>query len=148
MVEQTMKQITDIAEEIKNNAPADVALEIGDVLRQGDLYVVRVHSLPQQRRRRGNRQLADGDTQGSRHVLRGKCGLFDVDSEDVAGLLRKADRRFEVRDYQVGPAFETAGPATIEHPEHGHRTLSEPGCYLTVFQRSLTVDEREERARD
>lgn len=148
MLEKTMKQITEAAEDIKNDAPAGVALAVGDVLRQGDLYVVRVHELPARKTKRKNRQLADGDTQGSRHVLRGKCGLFDVRAGDVDALLKKADRRFDVRDYQVGPAFETTEAITIEHPEHGHRTLTEPGCYISIFQRSLTADEREERARD
>ncbi len=148
MVSNVLREVTEQAEAIKNNAPASVGVEIGDVVRQGDLYLVRIHELPKSRKKRSNRQLADGDTQGSRHVLRGKAQLYDVDAQQAIALLKKADRRFDVRDYQVGPGIQIEEPATVEHPEHGHRTLTEPGCYLSIFQRSLTAEQLEERARD
>jgi hypothetical protein len=138
------------AEQLKSDAHADVALAIGDNLRQGDLYVVRVDQMPDGKPRT-NRQLAIGSTQGSRHILDGKVkSLIDPDFAGAARSLTRLDRRIELRPYQIGPAFEVSrGKAvTITHPEHGDRTLTEPGCYQVVYQRALDADEQEMREQD
>lgn len=145
-----IREIDQRAESIKNDDDADVSLAVGDVLRQGDLYIVRIHELPIGRKPRKDRQLAEGDTQGSRHVLEGDARLFDLEQvTDVNREIAKACGPMNLREYQIGPVFEVgADGATLAHPEHGNRALTDPGCYATVFQRSLTADDREERARD
>lgn len=150
-IKQTMEQIGQQAEAIRNDDHAPVSMAIGDVCRQGDLYLVRLGELPIGRKARKNRQLAEGDTQGSRHVLEGDAELFDLDQvNDLEREVRRAcGDSVALRDYQIGPVFLVGeAGATVTHPEHGDRTLSEPGCYATIFQRSLTSDDREERARD
>lgn len=147
-IEKALAEQHELAEQIRSDAPREVSLGKQDVIRQGDIYIARIPNLPAKMTARKNRQLADGNTQGSRHVLNGDAELYDPDIDGMKEVLAKAYPQLDVQDYQIGPAFETHGPVTVDHPEHGNRTLTEPGCYAVVFQRSLTADMREERARD
>lgn len=138
-----------VSEQICSDAPRDLTLGKQDVVRQGDIYILPLSKLPPCLKNRASRQLADGDTQGSRHVLAGDAEMFDPQyTGDVAAFIGSEYPGVQLREYQIGPVFLAKGPVTVEHPEHGHRTLTEPGAYAVVFQRSLTADDREERARD
>ncbi len=147
-IEKALAEQHELAEQIRSDEPREVSLGKQDVLRQGDIYIARIPSLPVTKKIRKDRQLADGNTQGSRHVLTGDADLYDPDTTAMREVLAKSYPHLDVQDYQIGPTFETRGPVTVEHPEHGNRTLTEPGCYATVFQRSLEADGREARARD
>jgi hypothetical protein len=106
---------------------------IGDVVRQGDLYLVCVENASGTRT--SNRQLAPGDTQGSRHVLAGDCEVF-IDCQSVANVPREL----------LGPAFRCSGDVTVEHPEHGHKILPAGTCWAVVYQRAFAEEIR--RAQD
>ena len=134
------------AERIKSDEHASVSLAIGDNLRQGDIYVVRVNRMPAGKPRT-SRQMAVGNTQGSRHVLVGDLvSLVDADVADATDVLHGL--MDSPRPYQIGPAFETAEPVTLTHPEHGDRLLTEAGCYQVIYQRALDGEEREMREQD
>lgn len=147
-IQKALADQNELAETIRSDEPRSLALGKQDVVRQGDIYIMPLSKLPKNLRKRTSRQLADGDTQGSRHVLVGPADLFNADPMDMADLIAKEYPGVELREYQIGPVFKTDGAVTVEHPEHGHRTLTEPGCHVVIFQRSLDADGREERARD
>lgn len=148
VMEKAMKDQDELSHQIKSDASRSLAMGRRDVLRQGDIYILKLPTIPAKATPRTNRQLADGNTQGSRHVLKGKVELYDAEPGDVLAMVREEYPEVDLRDYQIGPVFRTAGGSVVEHPEHGNRELSEPGCYGVVFQRSLDADGREERARD
>src|SRR5690349_19760899 len=97
---------------------ADCMMAVGDAYAQGDLYFVRIPGLPKSAKPRANRQLAEGDTQGSRHVC--TVGeVYDADPKEVAAMVRAASDQVVDPKY-VGPVITTAGGrAYVEHPEHG-----------------------------
>lgn len=139
------------AETIRNDSPRtfdESSLEVWTGTEQGDLYIIRIASLPASAKPRQDRQLAEGNTRGSRHVLSvGEC--FDAVPQEVADLLNKHVMNANVQDRYIGPVFRTReGVATIEHPEHGdHRYEGDMTC-VVVYQRALDAEEREARVAD
>lgn len=131
----------------------DSMLGVGDNIAQGDLYFVRIASLPASAKPRGsNYQLAEGDTQGSRHNLdNGKA--YQCDKAEVIAAIKKACG-CTINEKYIGPVFETVnGRAYVSHPEHGDhdfRVESVGGsmCIAVVFQRALDAEEREARVID
>lgn len=116
---------------------------VGDCAHQGDLIFVCIAKMPKGKRRE-NRQLAEGETRGSRHVLSGG-EVFDTDAEAVAKTINAATGGNVAAKY-IGPVF--TGPATVEHPEHQHQSFPADTVTVCVFQRNQTAEEREVRARD
>jgi len=122
---------------------------VGDVSHQGDLIVVAIPRLPKSARARARRQLADGSTQGSRHVLE-RGDVFDADPAEVAALVREAngsvvDPRY-VGAVFVSPADPTADDLT--HPEHGNHGYPAGTVCAVVYQRNMDAEERERRTQD
>lgn len=119
------------AETIVNTNPQSLAnMEPGDEWRQGDLRIIR---LPDDfdgpiEKRRANRQLVDGSTQGSRHCL---------DSLDGVTMYSLVDKN--VLD---GPIIHTTTKRAIEHPEHGDCTDLPPGWYAFPGQRTYADELR------
>lgn len=115
---------------------------IGDVVRQGDLYLVCLESLPPGTKTR--RQLAPGESQGSRHVAEGECCVYQPKepgavSRLIATLSRGA---VQVPDALIGPLVECHGETTITHPEHGHRVLPAGSTWAVVYQRAYAEEVR------
>lgn len=132
------------AEKIKNDEPRRFdAWAPGDVAAQGDLNLVCISALPKSAKTRSNRQMAEGATQGSRHIVEGgEC--FDADPAEVAGLIKEATGK-DIDPRYIGPVF--SGPCTLTHPEHGNHDY--PACTnAVVYQRVLDAEEREQRAQD
>lgn len=140
---------------ICNDAPKMLeSFEIGDVSHQGDLIIVRIAELPRSARPRTNRQLADGSTQGSRHILQ-RGELFDADPEAVASLILKATTKAgcpcQVDSRYVGPVFISPPSPTADdltHPEHGNQGFPAGSICAVVHQRNLDAEEREARVAD
>lgn len=142
-------------ERIANDAPKLLGtFAPGDVSHQGDLIIVCIGELPASARPRANRQLADGDTQGSRHVLaRGE--IFDADPEAVASLIFKATEKAgcpcRVDRQYIGPVFRSPLDPTendLTHPEHGNQGFAAGAVCAVVYQRNLDAEEREQRTQD
>lgn len=109
----------------------------GDVVRQGDLYLVCIESMPVGKAT-DNRQLAPGNTQGSRHILSGDVTI--VTSVDYQSLKRVAPESFAKRDLEsvlVGPAFSCNSDVEVTHPEHGHKVLPEGTVWQVIYQQAL-----------
>ena len=136
-------------EAIINDAPRTfVDFPVGTVAHQGDVMFVRIASLPAGKPRK-NRQLADGTTQGSRHILEGG-EVFDCEPGEVARLIGQACKGLNVDARYIGPVFRTKDTeADVVHPEHGdHCYRGQDWVIATVFQRSLDAEEREARVQD
>lgn len=141
------------AENVTNDATrviTDAMLGIGESYAQGDLVFVRIGAMPKSARPRTDRQLAEGDTQGSRHIC--TVGqVYDADRAEVSRLILNATGgEVDIQPNYIGPVVvsdDFAG-AVIEHPEHGDHRYEGPMVLATVFQRALDVEEREARVQD
>ena len=142
--------IAEPQERIANDAPKlHATFEPGDVAHQGDLIIVCIHALPTSARPRKSRQLADGNTQGSRHVLE-RGDVYDADAKEVSAAIQAATGCPVDLQY-IGPVFVSPNEPThsdLTHPEHGHQGFPAGAICAVVFQRNLDAEEREQRTQD
>ena len=132
-------------EAIRNDAPhTHDTWAVGDVAHQGDVIFVHIGELPRSAKPRTDRQLADGNTQGSRHIC--DSNVFDCLATDVIQAIKKATGGVVVNDRYLGPVFK--GPATVTHPEHGDHVFPGECVNAVVIQRALDMEEREIRVAD
>lgn len=145
-VEKQIAEIAKSAESMDAAAPAKIGSpSVGDVVRQGDLYLVCLESLPEGVKHK--RQLAPGNSQGSRHIAEGKCSVYWPKSPvAVALLIARASNIDAPPTELIGPMVECIGETTIAHPEHGHRILPEGTSWAIVYQRAFAEEIR--RAQD
>jgi hypothetical protein len=97
------------------------AASIGDVVRQGDIYLTCLESLPKGKETQ-ERQLAPGTTQGSRHVLDGDCEIVTVNTFK------------SFNPVLIGPAFKCVGNVEVTHPEHKNVILPQGTCWQVTYQ--------------
>lgn len=135
-------------EKIKNDETAVVGtVSAGDVIRQGDLYMVAIGSLPNGQRT-NQRQLAPGTSQGSRHVIEGDVEIYDADKTAVIDLVNAAcpatrGKLVPRRDEPlIGPVFRTVERCQVTHPEHGWRVLPDGEVFAVIFQRQHAEEVR------
>jgi hypothetical protein len=125
----------EIEREAKAKAVAEVRMvekiEIGQAIRQGDIYVHRVSPSHPHGRRLQSRQLAIGESQGSRHVAE-----LPADVYEGTQLPPTCDRRTF-----LGPCIVAPARFTIVHPEHAHFSLPE-GTYQVTHQTDAKTMER------
>lgn len=145
------KKTTTIPEGIINNAPKlHEDFPVGSVSHQGDLIFVRIAALPKSAKPRESRQLADGNTQGSRHVLTPIAKVYTCDVQDVIAAI-KSVTKCNVSEQLVGPVFVSPDHPTdsdVDHPEHGPQGFEAGAVIACVYQRNLDSMQREQRTRD
>ena len=149
-VERGFECVQTSAEAIRNDEAATVGtVSPGDVVRQGDLYLVCITGhTPKKLAPTKERQLAPGTTQGSRHALAGACAIHTaIDAKEVITTLHKlvpATGSVLAIDATalVGPVFETLGQVEVQHPEHGNRILPEGEWFAVIYQRALADEVR------
>lgn len=140
--------IADIVTEIKQSAE-DIKLtetqylgspSLGDVVRQGDLYLICIDKIPDgpDRIKTNDTKLAPGSTQGSRHILSGDCDIYSNIPHALypSSLITSMDRIF------TGPAFHCRSTVTVTHPEHAHIVLPENTIWQVVYQKVHAEEER------
>lgn len=146
-----MPSVIESAESIVNDDPrefCDADFPVGTVAHQGDLIFVRIKRLPTSAKSRANRQLAEGTTQGSRHVL-SVGDAFDCDAEHVSAAISAVCRGVVVDTKYIGPVIQSVdGAADVVHPEHGDHFYRGDMVIACVYQRSLDAEQREQRVRD
>jgi len=99
-------------------------LEVNDVVRQGDIYLTCLESMPEGGKPSLDMQLAPGTTQGSRHILVGKVELFTgVSMNGVDAVL-------------TGPAFKCETATKVTHPEHGDKILPAGSLWQVTYQQA------------
>lgn len=102
----------------------------GDVVRQGDLYLVCIDEAVGTETNK--RQLAPGTTQGSRHVISGDCVVVAKHGKAIG----------DVPEELIGPSFLCKSDCTVEHPEHGHKILPSGTSWAVVYQRAYADEIR------
>lgn len=131
-----------VEREGKSKAKAEIrdvraTLVPGKAVRQGDVYLVRLADAMVETARRctpmKTKQLVDGTTQGSRHVVVG-ASLFEA---DPALKLPACVRR----DALLGPVIVATSDFTVTHPEHAH-VLCAAGAYQTIHQLDARTRQR------
>lgn len=133
-VKEVFNTIEQEAEKIQNDLPQrfSEAASDGDTARQGDLYIIYCESLPKNCDiiEKPNSQLAEGNTQGSRHILDSLVGveMYDISNKTVLD----------------GPVMKTTQERTITHPEHADIILP-PGVYKIRYQRQHAEELRRQR---
>lgn len=98
----------------------------GYYVRQGDVTLTCVKAIPSDHKPGGERQLAPGTTQGSRHVAEGDAEMFS----------RPTNHPLEGPLMKVGD-----GGVTITHPEHRHYILPAGTCWGVTYHRDLASEE-------
>ncbi len=138
------KKVVKEAEKIKNADPATIeTMSLGDTMRQGDIYITRIDASKLKIKPIASRQLAPGETQGSRHIAVGDCTIGEADAAKVTAILNKLIPATNGQTLFIGPIIRATGPVTIEHPEHGHRTLPGESDYAVVYQRTWANEIRQ-----
>lgn len=134
---------------INDDPHLHATFEPGDVCHQGDLIIVGIKTLPKSAKPRANRQLAEGTTQESRHVLE-RGDVYDADPGEVVELIRQANGA-NVDPRYIGPVFVSPIEPTkddLTHPEHGNQGWPAGTVCATVYQRNLDQENREARVQD
>ncbi len=122
---ESVRRIQAHAESIKCDKPQTFpeAASIGDVFRQGDIYVQLTDKIPELARIIAPQtpQLVPDSSKGSRHILDSLSGvtLYKKNSGNAI----------------TGPIIHLTEQRTIIHPEHGDVILP-PGIYAITYQRS------------
>lgn len=121
-MEHAVQKVTTAAENSSQELRNIESLKIGQGIRQGDVYLIRIEDaevgVPMR-----TKQLAIGVTMGSQHIVPGYVMLYEnvsrpkyVRDEAILGPVVKSDKRF-----------------VLTHPEHAHFSLP-AGTYQCVFQ--------------
>jgi hypothetical protein len=106
------------------------AIKPGQVVRQGDIYIHCVKDDHAAGKETKDRQLALGNTQGSRHIIEGDCKVFEgTTPPDYAPRAL------------LGPLVRLFKRATVTHPEHAHVSLP-AGTYQITHQMDARTLER------
>ncbi len=116
---------------------------VGDVVRQGDVYLVCLNDdvqVPSCVERQ--LQLAPGTTQGSRHVLNGKFTSKQLAADEV----NKLDPEFKVHQELCGMRLSLHTDCELDHPEHGNKILPANTEWGVVYQLAFADEIR--RVRD
>ncbi len=138
MAVSVAKQIESVKKSVEKMDRRETAIigapSAGDVVRQGDLYLICLDASPKGKKL-ATRQLAPGTSQGSRHIMDGDCELLEVDSSEMAATVNRLVRGANVPAELIGPAVRCFGDSTATHPEHGWRILPRDTAWAVVFQR-------------
>lgn len=97
-------------------------MEVGQVFRQGDIYLHRVAADHLRGEKTQNRQLAPGSTQGSRHCVGDNVSVF-MGVKPPATAIRAL----------IGPVIVSDERFTLRHPEHAHGSFP-AGTYQVTYQ--------------
>jgi len=136
------------AEQIRNDENQCVGtVSPGDVIRQGDLYLVALGDLKGiETTPIADRQLAPGETQGSRHVIAGPADMLKASSPNaVASRINKLVRDARVEPALVGPLVLAGAGCELTHPEHGNFQLPAGELFAVVYQRAFAEEVRRQQ---
>jgi hypothetical protein len=132
-------------EAIRRDAHEFVDLQPGDAYPQGDVNICRIDKAPKKAAAYAGRQLAPGDTQGSRHIAEGDVELYTPDADAAIKTLHRLFPKTKSHEVQfLGPIVKARGEWTAAHPEHGWRSFP-AGVYQVVYQRSFAAVDQEIR---
>lgn len=128
-------------QESVNWTPKKIA---GSAARQGDVYLLTIPAdwLKSQEgvafpEGAAERQIAEGNTQGSRHIISGDCKIFRKHNIGWAKInnLLKQNPGVQITE-TIGPAFITGKGCSVTHPEHGDIVVPEGYAIITTYQQT------------
>lgn len=131
--EEIVQHANSVSDDTAKNLPSKFVE--GAFVRQGDIYLYFFREKPMLQLVRMevcNAQLAQGDSQGSRHVL---------DRLDSVTMFRLGSP-----DALQGPVFLVTAPVTVTHPEHGDVCITEdslkagPIWVVVTYQRDYSAE--------
>lgn len=124
---QAHETISQAAKESRPELRQIEKIKVGEAIRQGDVYLIRIQRKPEGfTAKTNNRQLAPGTTQGSRHVLAAGPTIYAKPKD---------------ADVLVGPVIVSKERFLLEHPEHAHFSLP-AGTYQCRYQQEWSEVER------
>jgi hypothetical protein len=132
-----MKTAIEVHKEIKKKASHTLkkVVEINNInvdqhVRQGDIYIRRIKLITGKIEVK-TRQLAPGETKGSRHIVADSPHVKLFEGYSGSGIV----------DFMKGPQIEAKESFTITHPEHAHIKLPS-GSYQVTYQMDYLLQER------
>ena len=129
-----INQIVEASKAHKATPRKITGMKPGEVVRQGDLYIEKLESLPEVGEVTNNTQLAIGQTQGSRHIISPKPVNLTIYSPPKGASALQ------------GPFVSAPSAWTLTHPEHGNYCF-EAGAYKVTYQRDYAKERAEELRR-
>jgi hypothetical protein len=119
--------LLDIASKVNHQETRIIdTIEVGQAIRQGDVYLVRIKEKPSDLIPTLDPQIAKGNTKGSRHILEITPTLRIYKLKNAGPL--------------DGPVIESQEQITLTHPEHAWFKLP-GGCYSTHYQQDFCRQE-------
>ena len=133
MKTMTMTEFKEKAGKVKVDGLRDCrAMQIGQVVRQGDIYIHKVDPTHTHGKETPNHQLAMGITLGSRHIADENFTVYE-------GTTLPS---WVSRGHFLGPCIVTKkDTALISHPEHANVALG-PGAYQICHQMDVRTMQR------
>lgn len=122
--EKAHEEIVRQAEENSVNSTRVVhRIDVGQIVRQGDVYIHRVEDGYPHGKKRKSRKLAIGVSAGSRHIAESPSEVYEgTDTPQWCG-----------RGTFLGPLVESESRWVVSHPEHAHISLP-GGSYQITHQ--------------
>lgn len=127
-VEQALSTIRDATPDVEVRVTR--RLEVGQALMQGDVYMIRVADDHPRGKLRGSRQVAVGDTVGSRHIAEGDVEVFE--GAKLPPCMKRVAR--DEVSARLGPVVVAPQGFVLTHPEHAHHDVRQAGVYQVIFQ--------------
>ncbi len=128
---ESLERIESSVEKIKSDAKQRFpeAASAEDTWRQGDVYITLLNAIPDDCSKvdKPQKQVAPGNTQGSRHILDSLRGVKIFQRPNATPL--------------QGPIMRFAEERTLTHPEHGD-VVCPPGVYEITYQRAFADELR------
>ncbi len=119
--QEAQRKIVDAARKSKHALRVIKRINEGEAVRQGDIYVTRLKTLPGHGNELAARQLAPGASRGSRHCAEGEVKIY----APPAGATPL-----------TGPFIVATEGFRITHPEHAHFEMP-AGVYQVTYQRDF-----------
>jgi hypothetical protein len=106
-------------------------MNVGEIVRQGDIYIHKVEDKHPHGDERSDRQLAQGFSQGSRHIAESPCRVYEGTTP----------AKSSVGQVFLGPFIQSDCEFTISHPQHANVTLG-AGSYQVTHQLDIKTLKR------
>ena len=138
-LEQAVELVDKTAKENVHEVRYHETMAINEAARQGDIYIMRVEDNYAHGKIWKKRQIVDGNTQGSRHVIEAGPMVFAPNFDAApSDLFAETANKLNVSQSSLinalyGPSIKSPERFTITHPEHAHESLP-AGCYITWSQ--------------
>lgn len=135
---------------INDESKLHECFEVGDCSAQGDFMLFRLPSLPKSAKPRQSRQLAEGTSMGSRHIVE-RGDIYDCDPEEVCKMITSVRPKIKVDSRYIGPVFVCPDEPTaddLSHPDHGNQGFPGKSIICSISQRILDAEDREMRNKD